>query len=962
MKVQDHAADTRHDHGDAERVAQNIRLLPSAPGRSEERDRASAADGPRLSGLINPNPPHPVMGYVFAVLAVAIGAAVAAAVHHTANDSLLLLLLAVVATTWFGGLRPALVACALSIVVAVFFLFDPIYSVSIDQTGDVIGLLVFLFVAPLFAYVYSRTRDALTTIDRLNTNLALLYHDERLARDRAESAMDRLHQVEAITDVALSHLDLDALLDELLGRLRVALHSDSATLLLVDEEQHALRLRASSGARREPREDISIPLGSGFAGRIATTMKPFIANDIASLENVAPFVRADAASAMGVPLSRAAQLVGVLYAATTSIHEFSEADLAVLELVAERISGAIDRAQIYERSQKITEDLRQANEIKDVAISRHHLVEDQLTSLVEASGGLIESLRLHEMLPAILQLSRRLIAADAHALWSFDQAQNQWAVLSSAGLSDAYLRDASIAVTGMTPQPREMMVITDVDSEPALEGRRAGYPREGIKSLLVLPLKIAGSPHGTLTFYFHERHEFSALELRIGTALANLASAAITTSRLQDEQRRSSVEIERANLKLRFLAEASAILAESLDYETTLESVARLAVPQIADWCSVNLLDEDREMRTLAVAHIEPEKVALARELEPRYPTDPDAPHGWPEVLRTRRSELIEHISDEMLEAGTVDEEHLRIIKELGLTSSLCVPLIARGPVLGTITLITAGNTRTLTTDDVVLAEELARRAAVAIDNAQLFRTTQQTAADLRRANEAKDEFLGLVSHELRTPITTIMGNAEVLEKRANQIDAESRAEALADISAESQRLHRLIENLLVLARLEQGRSVEMEPLLIQRHVDKIVEMQQRRTPDANIRVAMDAATPPVCADATYFEQVLQNLLSNAYKYSPAGSQIDLSVTFEGDELCITVSDRGGGIDPQDLPHIFEPFYRSRRTEALATGAGIGLAVCKRLVEVQRGRIWAASREGGGTVMSFTLPLADSLE
>jgi PAS domain S-box-containing protein len=176
---------------------------------------------------------------------------------------------------------------------------------------------------------------------------------------------------------------------------------------------------------------------------------------------------------------------------------------------------------------------------------------------------------------------------------------------------------------------------------------------------------------------------------------------------------------------LEFLAEADAILASSLDYETTLTNVAHLAVPQLGDWCAVDILEDSGAIRSLAVAHIDPAKVALARTIRQRYPPDPNAPTGVPNVLRTGKTERRVEIPDSLLEASVRDPEQLRLIRELGLKSYMCVPLVARGRTLGAITLISAESGRRYTAEDQRFAEDLARRAALAVDNARLYRAMQ---------------------------------------------------------------------------------------------------------------------------------------------------------------------------------------------------------------------------------------------
>ncbi len=616
-----------------------------------------------------------------------------------------------------------------------------------------------------------------------------------------------------------------------------------------------------------------------------------------------------------------------------------------------------ERDRLFEEAARAAAEMALASAAKDDAVAAHQAMEEKLTLLVEASGQLIQSLDEAEMLPQILRLSRGLIAADAYAVWSLNPSIGDWTIAHSEGLSEAYMRhESTIPVDADTPRPRTPLMIADVESEPMVRERVDGYHREGIRSLLVLPVLVQGEPHTTLTFYSRVARQYSEIEVRVGMALANLAASAITTGRLYEAERAGNQRISEANRRLRFLSEASAVLADSLDYQTTLQNLARLSVPWLADWCGINVMEPDGRIADIAVAHADPAKVQMALELQARYPADPDALHGYQEVFRTGRLELIEDITDEMLVESIQDEEQLRIARSLGLTASLCVPLIAQTRVIGAITFVMADRARAFQPEDVTLIEELACRAAAAIDNAQIYRRAQDIAADLERANEAKDDFLGMVSHELKTPITTILGNAEVLLRRSDLIDEEMRREALDDIGYESRRLHRLIENLLVLSRLEAGITLELEPMLVRRDIERIVGEHERRFPNRVISLDLPEDLPPVCAEPTYFEQVLQNLISNAEKYSPRDQPIDVRARLDGAVVHVSVLDRGPGIPAADCDRIFEPFVRLKRTSA-AAGAGIGLAVCKRLMEVQRGSIEARPRDGGGLQVTFTLPL-----
>ncbi len=246
------------------------------------------------------------------------------------------------------------------------------------------------------------------------------------------------------------------------------------------------------------------------------------------------------------------------------------------------------------------------------------------------------------------------------------------------------------------------------------------------RSVVSLPLRVAGRCVGVVSLAFAGMVEVDDADRQFLQALADTSAQALarlTANRIAGERA----------AQLSFLVEASAALASSLDFESTLQRVATLAVPVLADWCAIDMLD-DGILRPVAVAHVDPAKIALAAQLRERYPTDMDDPSGAPAVARTGRSELYSHIPEELLEAGARDEEHLRLIRELKLRSALIVPLAARGRTLGVLTLIAAESDRSYTEVDVRFAEEVARRAGVAIDNAQVHSQTLQASLQLQRA------------------------------------------------------------------------------------------------------------------------------------------------------------------------------------------------------------------------------------
>jgi two-component system, OmpR family, sensor histidine kinase KdpD len=251
--------------------------------------------------------------------------------------------------------------------------------------------------------------------------------------------------------------------------------------------------------------------------------------------------------------------------------------------------------------------------------------------------------------------------------------------------------------------------------------------------------------------------------------------------------------------------------------------------------------------------------------------------------------------------------------------------------------------------------EERVRQRTAELEEAN--RRNEELVAQLRQANEAKDEFLGLLSHELRTSMTLIYGGINALRRMSGRLGEEETVALMENVEQETDSLYRMIEDLLNLARLELGEQT-VEPVLLQRVIEGFVRNFDHRRPDRQVLVDLPDDLDPVLAEPTYIEQILRNLMSNAEKYSPPGSQLELRVIRNGHgEVVISVLDRGPGVPEEEAEAVFERFYRSRQTPRRARGMGMGLTVCKRLVEAQRGRIWLTPREGGGLEVSFTLPL-----
>ena len=355
----------------------------------------------------------------------------------------------------------------------------------------------------------------------------------------------------------------------------------------------------------------------------------------------------------------------------------------------------------------------------------------RLNRLAKVIAQLADARDIDSLIDTIVQHTAPAVEATVATLSVLDGDTLMLALVGiSGGQADTPRRWSSYPLSADLPaceavRNRSPIVVSGRDAierrYPALKGQ---VPDE--RSLICLPLIAGGEPVAVIGLLFGGLWSPEPAEVEFLQTFAQICAQAF-------QRVRALTAARDASAKLAFLAEASAELASSLDYRATLARLARLAVPILADWCAVDIV-EDGTVRTLAVAHVDPAKVALARELQQRYPADPDAATGAAQVIRTGVSELTQTITDEMLVAGTRDGEHLRLARELNLRSALVVPLNARGRTVGAITLVQAESGRRYDGHDVMLAEDLARRAAVAIDNAQLHGQTREISLRLQRA------------------------------------------------------------------------------------------------------------------------------------------------------------------------------------------------------------------------------------
>lgn len=433
------------------------------------------------------------------------------------------------------------------------------------------------------------------------------------------------------------------------------------------------------------------------------------------------------------------------------------------------------------------------------------------------------------------------------------------------------------------------------------------------------------------------------LEGRVEQATAEL-------TRKVNELAEANRRLEAAQMRISFLAEVSTTLAASLDYEVTLKRVASLAVPAFADWCMVYVQDEEGKIRRVEAAHADPAKEALAQRLLAHNP-DPSAPnHPVVQAIRTGKPVFRPVVTEEMLRQMAPDENYRTLLTELGVSSSVVVPLFAHGRAWGAISLVAGPSGRQFTTEDLSLAEEVGRRASMAIDNALLYREAQQ-------AVQVRNAFLSVAAHELRTPTTTIKAYAQLLQRQIVPDAGAKHGEWLDTMVEQSTRLVSLVQELLDISRLESGQfELKLGRVDLGDLAREVVGRMEAVT--AHHQLELDAPGPaPAKGDRDRLEQVLANLLDNAMKFSPEGGKVRTAVEARDGDVVVSVQDWGVGVAEPEQPHIFDRYYRGHLSVEYE-GLGIGLHLSREIIERHGGRIWFESREGAGSIFYFSLPLA----
>jgi signal transduction histidine kinase len=627
---------------------------------------------------------------------------------------------------------------------------------------------------------------------------------------------------------------------------------------------------------------------------------------------------------------------------------------------AERLTGEV-REQANELAAQVAQSNALARELEEVNVrlteqsESANRVADRAERLQRFTAQMLERVGAAGVASLIVDEGRRALEATAAAL-VIAREDDEPDVVAAHGYMDVVLNPASELYSGPNPLMDAISSGTPVwiEDEVALHERYsmlAGYPKSG-RAWAALPLQLDSRRIGALALSYDEPGPFTPEDRSFMLLIAQQCAQALERARLHSMEVRARVRAEFAERRLALLAEASARLAASLDYLASLANLAHLAVPEIADWCVIHLMDEDGVPRLIAASHSDPDLAAKRRALEERYPATLQDRAAYAEVLRTGEVVHIEPMTDEHLRAVARDDEHLAEIQSFDIRAQLSVPLRIEDRVCGVVTLGHAESGRTFAETDITLALELGRRAGIAVENARLYQAAHH-------ASEAKSDFLAVMSHELRTPLNAIIGYSDLLLMGVPKGVPDPARRQIERIRIASTSLLHLVEEVLSFSRVEAGKEdIRISPVELGTVLRDCVAMIEPLASEKGLDLAIDLPSTPlkVISDERKIRQILTNLLSNAVKFTETGS-VQAAARAANGEVEIEVRDTGIGISPDNIDRIFDPFWQVEQSATRRFGGtGLGLGVARKLAKLLEGRLEVESKVGVGSVFTLVLP------
>ncbi|WP_437671136.1 ATP-binding protein [Sorangium sp. So ce131] len=743
--------------------------------------------------------------------------------------------------------------------------------------------------------LWAREGGGQAALELIRLNAAL---DEALADAAAHSQAARvrlLQTLDVLSTAALGSSDLDTFLKALVRATREAAAAVDAAIVLLAEGD-ALEVHATAGLDDQPLHGVTLEAIREFA-RVVMELRGPCSLDAALrlLPVTAREIRSRGLRAVhGVPLMHEGRPIGVAILGSRKAEVFSEDDALMLRTMGSRATAIVVQAQLVAQeraSRQQSEDARALLAAVVEQLPAGVIIGERETGRVLLSNHQATEI-FRQPLDGATSFEDYAVCRGFHPGSGAPYTPSEWPL-------------ARTVMTGEVVSDEEIEVLRGDDTRGRILVRSA-------------PVR---DPSGRVS--------------------AGVVIFFDITERTRTERAQ------------RFLAAASAALSDSLDLEGALDRLARVVVPEIADWCVIQTLPADVETtRRLTVKHADPEEVRRARALFRELELLPGLGALAEQVLCGGRPELVRDLSHPLLASLGQQGALRRVVRELGVTSAMMIPLVARGRTFGCITLATAGSGRVYDEVDLALAHDLAQRAALAADNARVYEAAQ-------RAIELRDNVLATVSHDLRNPLSAIITAAAVMTKRAASRGGDKGdTKAIQAIQRSAHRMDRLIHDLLDFASLRAGRLALRRQAQDPREIGReAVETFESLAQEKGVRLSATSGDdlPPVVCDRDRVLQVLSNLLSNALKVTGPQGSVTVRCERREEDVVFSVADTGPGIPEDELPYLFERFWRSQRNGY--KGTGLGLAIARELVAAHGGTLSVESVVGVGSTFRFTIPI-----